>query len=288
MSAQNQYHTLFMVGAHPDDETFGIGGTLAAYAMAGVKVYYLCGTRGEVGAADPDYMKGYSSVGDMRWGELTCAAGLLGLADIIHLGYRDSGMPGSSDNKHPQALAMAPTAEVAERIVKLIRELKPQVVITFDPIGGYNHPDHIAMHRAAVMAFHASGDGSQFLQSGAPYQPQKLYFSIFPRGALRILVKLMPLLRKDPHKFGRNRDIDLAASARVNFPVNAVIKLNKKAIETRDKARQCHASQLAGGGPPGGLFMRLINYFLGQRDLFMRSYPPPGKRKERDLFSQVK
>jgi N-acetyl-1-D-myo-inositol-2-amino-2-deoxy-alpha-D-glucopyranoside deacetylase len=279
---------LFFVGAHPDDETFGMGGTLAQYAMAGAKVYYLCGTKGEVGAADPGPMQGYASVADMRWGELKCAAQILGLADVIHLGYRDSGMPGSADNRHPQALAAARTEDVAERIVKIMREIQPQVVITFDPIGGYNHPDHVAMHKAAVMAFQAASDPQKYPQAGSAYQPQKLYYSVFPRGALKMLVKIMPLVGKNPHKFGRNKDIDLAALANVNYPVHAVIRLSREAAKKRDEARACHASQLGGGGPPGGLFLRLLTYFIGQRDLFMRAYPTSSGGKEKDLFQGLK
>ena len=105
----NKKKTLVFVGAHPDDETFGIGGTLAKYASDGVNVYYICATRGEAGeVSTPELMTGYSSVGDLRWTELKCAAQALGLIDVIYLGYRDSGMAGSEDNNHPQALATAP------------------------------------------------------------------------------------------------------------------------------------------------------------------------------------
>jgi N-acetyl-1-D-myo-inositol-2-amino-2-deoxy-alpha-D-glucopyranoside deacetylase len=284
---QASARTLFFVGAHPDDETFGAGGTLAHYARLGVKVYYLCGTRGEVGEAEPRFMQGYASVGDMRWAELECAAKILGLAGVIHLGYRDSGMPGSLDNRHPQALAAAPTGEVAGRIVKIMRERRPQVVITFDPIGGYRHPDHIAMHKAAVMAYQAASDPGRYPEAGAAYQPQKLYFGIFPRGALKWLVRAMPLIGKDPHRFGKNKDIDLTVIANVSFPVNAFVKVDKAAAAARESARACHASQLGGGGPPGGLFAVLMNMLLGQRDLFMRAYPPPGRGKEKDLFNGV-
>ena len=162
--------TLLFVGAHPDDETFGIGGTLAQYAAAGVKVYYACATRGEVGTADAESMKGFNSVGDMRWAELECAARVLGLAGVVHLGYRDSGMAGSPDNRHPESLAMAPLEQAAGKIVKVIRELRPEVVITHDPLGGYRHPDHIAVNRATVAAFKAAGDGSLYpeTRSGFP------------------------------------------------------------------------------------------------------------------------
>ena len=284
-----QQKTLFFVGAHPDDETFGIGGTLAQYSAAGVKTYYICATRGEVGEADPEFMKDYASVGDMRWGELKCAAKILGLVDVIHLGYRDSGMPGSPDNKHPQALAAAPVDQVAGRLVKIIRELKPQVVVTHDPIGGYRHPDHIAIYNATVKAFAAAGDPSQFPEAGPAFKPQKLYYALFPRGVLKIVVKLMPLFGKNPHKFGVNQDIDLAGVANVNYPVHAAIRVSHLSAETRDEAVSCHASQLGGGGGRRRpLVFRIVGLFNGDRDLFMRAYPPVVKKlREKDLFEGV-
>ena len=279
--------TLFFVGAHPDDETFGIGGTLAHYASLGVKVYYLCGTRGDVGVADPEFMKGYTEVGDMRWAELECASRELGLAGIFHLGYRDSGMPGSEDNRHPQALVNAPVEEVAGRVVKLMRELQPQVIITSDPIGGYRHPDHIAMHYAAVRAFELAGDAAAYPEAGAPYKPQKLYFVIMPRKLLRFFLKLLPLFGQDPHHMGRNRDIDLADMASVDFPVNAGVKLSKKDLEARDRATSCYRSQLKGAPRRSGILGR-IQRISGHSDLYMRQYPEvTSGRKEKDLFAGV-
>ncbi len=278
--------TLIFVGAHPDDETFGIGATLAQYAAAGVKVYYACATRGEVGSVDPERMQGYATIGDMRWAELKCAAQILGLADVIHLGYRDSGMPGSDDNKHPEALAAAPIEQVTGRVVKVIRELKPQVVITFDPIGGYRHPDHIAIHNATVQAFNMAGYPKQYYGYGTPFQPQKLYFSVFPKKMLRVAVTLMPLFGQDPHHLGRNKDIDMSKLTEVEFPVHAVINLTKQAVEARDKAAACYASQL-GGRPSVGLLW-LAYKLRRRRGTFMRCYPPPkGKRREEDLFEGV-
>lgn len=283
----SQPKTLIFVGAHPDDETFGIGGTLSQYAAAGVKVYYACATRGEAGSASPEYIQGYASIGDMRWAELKCAAQILGLADVIHLGYRDSGMPGSDDNKHQEALLAAPLEQVTGRLVKVIRELKPEVVITFDPIGGYRHPDHIAIHNATVKAFHAAGEPSYYPEAGPAFQPQKLYFRVLPRGLLRVAVKLLPLLGQDPHRLGRNKDIDLASVAEVDFPVHAVIRLTKRAVEARDRAAACHASQL-GGRPRRAGLLRLVDRLSGHSDLFMRAHPPAdGRRRETDLFEGV-
>ncbi|MDO9333503.1 MAG: PIG-L family deacetylase [Dehalococcoidales bacterium] len=278
-----------LIGAHPDDETFGIGGTLAKYASDGVNVYYICATRGEVGeVSTPELMTGYSSLGDLRWAELKCAAQALGLNDVIYLGYRDSGMAGSEDNNHPQALAAAPLVQVTERIVKEIRRLKPEVVITFDPIGGYRHPDHIAVHNATVKAFHASGDFQQFPEADTPFQPQKLYFHVFSNKMLKIIVKLLPLFRRDPHRFGRNKDIDLVSLVEIEFPINAVIHLTSKSVSAREKATACHTSQLGGGSPRRGILSFLTRLF-GQKDTFIRAYPPViNRRRESDLFAGVK
>ena len=279
---------LVMTGAHPDDESFGIGGTLAHYAAAGVKVYYVCGTRGEVGEVAPEMLKGYSSIGELRTHELQCAAEVLGLADVIYLGYRDSGMEGSPENKHPQALAAAPVDEVAGRIVAILRKLKPQVVITSDPVGGYHHPDHIAIHNATVKAFQVMNDAAQYPGAESPYQPQKLYYHVFPHGWLNYMVKIQKLFGRDVHHFGKNKDIDLAAMIEDEFPINAVIILNKQATLTRNKAAACHASQWGGGGPRGRGLLGLISKLSRPKDCYMRAYPPvKGRHKEKDLFEGV-
>jgi N-acetyl-1-D-myo-inositol-2-amino-2-deoxy-alpha-D-glucopyranoside deacetylase len=280
---------LVMVGAHPDDESFGAGGALAYYVQKGVKVYYICGTRGEVGEVPEEMMKGYSSVAQLRTYELECAAKELGLTEVIFLGYRDSGMAGSPDNKHPNALAAAPVDEVAGIITSHLRHLKPQVVVTFDPIGGYHHPDHIMIHNAAVKAFSAAGDPAQYPGKGTPYKPQKLYFHVFSHSWLKFMIRVQKFMGRDVHHFGKNKDIDLWEMMKDEFPINAVVKLTKKAVETGDKAAACHASQLGGRGSGTRRGLRdIISALMGHKDTFMRGYPPvTGKRKEKDLFEGV-
>jgi N-acetyl-1-D-myo-inositol-2-amino-2-deoxy-alpha-D-glucopyranoside deacetylase/mycothiol S-conjugate amidase len=277
--------TLMFVGAHPDDESFGIGGTLARYAQAGVKTYYACATRGEVGEAAPEHLAGHASPGDMRWAELMCAARALGLADVLHLGYRDSGMPGSPHNTAAGALAAAPVDEVAGRVVAVLRRLRPQVIITFDPIGGYRHPDHIAIHLATVRAFHAAGDRAQFHEAGPPYHPHKLYYTVFPRRMLKLAVRVLPLMGRDPRRFGANQDIDLVSLTTQDFPVHAAVTISGAAAQARLAASNCHRSQLNGAGSEGVLG-RLARV-LPQRELYMRAHPPmpPGARREHDLFA---
>jgi N-acetyl-1-D-myo-inositol-2-amino-2-deoxy-alpha-D-glucopyranoside deacetylase len=280
-----QKPVLLAVLAHPDDETFGMGGTLAMYARRGVDVYLVCATRGEVGDVPAEMLQGFNSVADLRESELRCATGMLQLAGIFFLGYRDSGMPGSADNHHPQALANTPEKVVAARVVHYIRQLKPQVVLTFDPIGGYRHPDHIAIHNATAIAFNESNNPDFHPEDLAPYRPQKLYFHVISKRMLRMAVRIMPLLGRNPHKFGRNGDIDLVSIVSVDFPTHASIDFTPVA-EIRARAAACHSSQGDTTMAKGiqGWIMRLA----GQRESFMRACPEPVKgRRERDLFEGV-
>src|SRR3990172_643273 len=172
----NMTKTILAVLAHPDDETFGLCGTLAYYAQKGFETYYVCATRGEAGTVDEGYLKDFRNIADLRTDELMRAAKILGLKEVFFLGYRDSDMPGSENNKHPEAQVAHPIEEVAGRIVKYIRELKPDVVLTFDPIGGYKHPDHIHTHRATTLAFDRADDASFHPQPLSPFKPRALYF----------------------------------------------------------------------------------------------------------------
>ena len=284
-SSLNQSLTLLTVLAHPDDESFGMGGTLALYARRGVAVHLVCATRGEVGEVEPQHMNGYRSIGDLRVDELRCAAGKLGLSGVHFLDYRDSGMAGSPENQHPQALAAAPLDEVAARVTAIIRRLRPQVVVTFDPVGGYRHPDHIAIHQATVRAFYAASDPGAYPGEEPPYQPQKLYYHTFPRKWLAWAVRLMPLFGKNPRRFGINQDIDLLALTRDTFPVHAHV--DYRAVQSlKEEAAACHASQNSMGTslrPLRWAFRRASGV-----DQFMRAHPAPeAGLRERDLFAGV-
>jgi LmbE family N-acetylglucosaminyl deacetylase len=286
VSSTNGNPVLLAILAHPDDESFGMGGTLALYARRGVQVHLVCATRGEAGTVDAEHMQGHTSIAELRTAELQCAAQQLGLSGLYFLDYRDSGMPGSADNQHPAALVNAPEAQVAGRLVEYIRRLRPQVVVTFDPIGGYKHPDHIAIHKAAVRAFEQAGNLA-FASELPPYQPAKLYYHVIPKGFLRFGVWLLRLMGRDPRRFGRNADIDLAVLVEEgNFPVHARIDYGSVSAQ-KDDASLCHTSQLGGAGLRRGP-MRWVQAIFGLQDQFMRAYPPapPGTR-ESDLFKGV-
>lgn len=277
--------TILAVLAHPDDETFGTGGTLALYANRGVDVYLVCATRGEVGEMPEEMMTGFNTIGEKREAELRCAGDTLGLKSIFFLGYRDSGMPNTPDNKHPQALAAQPVETVAAEVAQYIRKLRPQVVITFDPIGGYYHPDHIAIHKATVRAFELAGDGSFQTDDLEAFSPAKLYFQTIPRGFMRAAIFLWKLIGRDPHKFGANADIDMAAIAEVEFPISTHVNCRAVA-QIRDAATACHASQ-GGTSMAGGVTGWFRRFFFSTEE-YMRAFPPvKSGEKETDLFAGI-
>ena len=278
---------LLFVGAHPDDESFGPGGTLAKYAAEGARVVYACATRGEAGAVPPEHLAGFATVGDKRWAELLCAARALRLAEVVHLGYRDSGMPGSPDNHHPRALMAAPLEDVTREIVTVIRTVRPQVIITFDPIGSYYHPDHIVIHRATVQAFLLSGKPDEVHGPGMPFASQKLYYWVPSRRALRLMVRGLRILGRDPSRVGRNRDVDLGRIAGVDFPIHARIRVPRPVLAWKRAAAECHQSQ-AGTATGHRRWAWMLSWCVGLTELYMRAHPRPDDPAiEADLFQGV-
>ena len=279
--------TIMTVLAHPDDETFGAGGTLTYYARKGFDVYAVCATRGEAGTVDEEHLRGFKDTAEMRTEELARAAKIMGLKGVHFLGYRDSGMPGTDENKHPDAQINHSVDEVAGRVVKFIREFKPDVVITHDRIGGYKHPDHIHLHKATKLAFEKADDPSFHPEVGAPFKPGALYYQIFPRGIFKLAVRIMPLFGQDPTKFGRNKDVNLKELAEYDFPVHVRIDISSVAAIKREASAQ-HASQ-GGGQPQRGFLGWLMRFFFREREAFMREYPPViGKPSlKHDLFDGI-
>ena len=281
MINDNQPKRILSVLAHPDDEAFGMGGTLALYAMQGVEVYLACATLGEAGDIPPDFLQSSSSSAALRESELDCSANVLALKQVFKLGFRDSGMEGSPDNHHPDALVARPMEEVVERIAAVMRQVRPQVVLTFDPVGGYFHPDHIRVHQATVLAFDRV---RQELQATDPQVLSRLYYHTMPKSSAKIAIFWMRLLGKDPRKIGRNKDIDLVQIASQSFPVHVTINY-RQVIEQREQAAACHASQ-DGGKKPFGLSAWLMRILSRPVDRFMQGFPEPmpSHRMQNDLF----
>src|SRR5579864_6399480 len=148
------------VHAHPDDEC-STGGTLARYAAEGYNTVLVTCTNGEEGeVVDPDMdpAEVKPRLGDVRLGELNAAVGVLGVAHLEMLGYRDSGMVDTPPNEDPRSFNKADPDEATRRLVALIRQYEPDVLFTYAEDGGYGHPDHLMAHKITVAAFDVAGD----------------------------------------------------------------------------------------------------------------------------------
>ena len=185
---------MLLVHAHPDDETINNGATMARYVAEGAGVTLLTCTLGEEGeilvpalaqlAADQaDQLGGY------RIGELQEAMAALGVTDSRFLGgagrYRDSGMMGTPANEHPRAFWNADLDEAAAHAVAVIREVRPQVLVTYDDFGGYGHPDHIQAHRVAMRAADLAADAGFRPDLGPAWTIAKVYWNAMPRTLLQ-------------------------------------------------------------------------------------------------------
>ena len=162
--------TLMAVHAHPDDEASSTGGVLATYGEQGIQTVVVTCTNGEFGDAPGGVKPGQDghdeqAVAQLRLAELREACKILGVTDLEPLGYHDSGMPDWDYKDRPTAFCNVPLAQVAARLGALMERYKPQVVITYDPAGAYQHPDHV--HAAQAAAAAAAGTGI----------PAKLYFT---------------------------------------------------------------------------------------------------------------
>lgn len=183
---------LLLVHAHPDDETINNGATMAGYRAAGAAVTLITCTRGEEGEVLVPSLSHHSAaknntLGTFREGELASAMLELGVTDFHFLGsplrqYRDSGMVGTAPNEREDCFWRADLDEAAGRIVEIIRDRKPQVLITYDEFGGYGHPDHIKAHQVAMRAAELAADRN--FGSSEPWEISKIYWSAIPRSAL--------------------------------------------------------------------------------------------------------
>ncbi len=163
--------TILAVFAHPDDEAFPTGGTLAHYAKLGHKVYLACATKGEAGQIKDPSLGEVKDLASVRVGELEAACMALGIERPIFLGFHDSGRKERVRHDDPLALRNAEIFEVEAKIREIIERLEPTILITFDPHGGYGHIDHLVIHRATTAAFYSTG----YL----PNPPQRMFYSAF-------------------------------------------------------------------------------------------------------------
>ncbi|MGO8875544.1 MAG: PIG-L family deacetylase, partial [Acidimicrobiales bacterium] len=176
---------ILTVHAHPDDEASKGPGTIARYHADGVHTVLVTCTGGEEGdilnpAMDTPEVK--ADIGAVRARELEEAVEIIGYDELILLGYRDSGMLDSEANARPESFASAPLEEAIGKLVTEIRRTKPQVIITYgDDHSGYPHPDHIRVHDISIAAWDAAGDPQAFPDAGEPFEPLKLYYTVWSK-----------------------------------------------------------------------------------------------------------
>lgn len=169
---------ILAVYGHPDDEG-QVTGTLAKFIAAGDQVTLVCATRGEVGEISDPTLATPENLWYVRELELRASMAQLGLADVRLLPFRDSGMAGTPENDEPRSLHQQPADAVVTTLVGIMRELRPHFVFTWDPTGGYGHPDHIAIHKHTLAAFDACGDPEAYPDAGAAWTPERLYWGGF-------------------------------------------------------------------------------------------------------------
>ena len=288
---------LLLVHAHPDDETIATGATMAKYAAQNVLVTLVTCTLGEEGevlvpglehlAAGSD-----DALGAHRQEELAAAMEALRVSDHRFLGgpgrWRDSGMIGTPPNERPDCFWQAEVEEAVGELVAILREVRPQVVVTYDDNGGYGHPDHIQAHRVTVAAFEASSNPSYRPELGEAWTPSKLYWTAMPKSVLQAGIDLL----KDSGStdfFGVDSADDLpfgVADEVVTTEIDARDHLDAKVAALR-----AHRTQIAVDGP----FFALSNH-VGQRAFGMEYYilgrgelaaGEGSKDREQDLFAGV-
>jgi N-acetyl-1-D-myo-inositol-2-amino-2-deoxy-alpha-D-glucopyranoside deacetylase len=265
---------LLLVHAHPDDETINTGATMARYVAEGATVTLLTCTLGEEGevlvpelaqlAADQaDQLGGY------RIGELRAAMAALGVSDIRFLGgagrYRDSGMMGTPANDHPRAFWNADLDEAVASAVAVVREVRPQVLVTYDENGGYGHPDHIQAHRVAMGAVECAADPTYRPDLGPAWDVAKVYWCCVPRSVLqRGLDALAAAGEASPFEgISEADDVPFAVS---DGEVAAAVD-GSAFVDRKDAAMRAHPTQITVDGP----FFALSNN-LGQQILGVEYY----------------
>jgi len=281
---------LLLVHAHPDDETINNGATMAKYAANGVDVTLVTCTRGEEGEVLVDSLLNLASEKDDKLGEhreieLQAAMAELGIKDFRFLGspnkkWRDSGMMGTPQNERPDVFWKADLDEAANELVKVILEIKPQVLITYDEFGGYGHPDHIKAHQVAMRASEIAS------QQG--WQISKIYWNTMPRSVIQMGIDKMKDVGSE---FFGAESADELPFAKPDELVTSVVNAPEYVVQ-KLAAMKAHATQISVDGPFFALSNNLgLSVWADEYYTLVRgeaSEPFDDKGREIDLFAGIK
>ncbi|QOV35822.1 N-acetyl-1-D-myo-inositol-2-amino-2-deoxy-alpha-D-glucopyranoside deacetylase [Streptomyces ferrugineus] len=271
---------LLLVHAHPDDESINNGATMAKYAAEGARVTLVTCTLGEHGEVIPPQLRHLTgaALGAHRLAELTAAMRELGVEDFRLLGgkgrYEDSGMMGIADNDDPASLWQADVDDAARALVEVILEVRPQVLVTYDPDGGYGHPDHIQTHRIAMRAAE--------LAAGAGWEIPKIYWNRVPRTvAEQAFARLQVDLPALP--FGKAATVadvpGVVEDERITTVIDGTAHGAAKAA-----AMRAHATQIDVAEPYFALSNELAQP-LFTTEYYELAHGEPAARPESDLFA---
>lgn len=285
----NAAKRLLLVHAHPDDETINNGVTMAKYAAAGAQVTLVTCTRGEEGevlvtelanlASDKD-----DKLGEHREIELKDAMAQLGINDFRFLGapnkkWRDSGMIGTPQNERGDVFWQADLDEASNELVKIILEIKPQVLITYDEFGGYGHPDHIKAHQVAMRAAE--------LAANQGWQVSKIYWNTMPRSVIQMGIEKMKEVGSD--FFGAQSADDLPF-AKPDELVTTVVNAPEY-VPQKLAAMKAHATQISVDGPFFALSNNLGLSVWGDEYYILvkgeKAEPFDNNGRELDIFAGV-
>ena len=288
MSNAHSNHRLLLVHAHPDDETINNGATMAKYVAEGAQVTLVTCTRGEEGEVlVPELAHLAASQSDQlgphREIELANALKALGVTDFRFLGapskkWRDSGMMGTEPNNRSDVFWNADLDEAAAQLVSVILETKPHVMVTYDEIGGYGHPDHIQAHRVAMRAAELAAD---------KWEIEKIYWNITPRS---VIAEGMAKMKEIGSDFFGAENIDDLPFVKSDELVTAMVDGTSQ-IEKKLAAMRAHPTQIALDGPFFALSNNLGNEVWGHEYYTLvkgnKTAPFDSKGYETDLFSGV-
>ena len=245
--------------AHPDDEGFAAGGLLAMLAAGGARVALVCATNGEVGEISDPALATPDNLGQVRQQELRNAMAVTGVSDLRFLNYRDSGMDGTDDNRHPSAYCNAAADAVIRHLAGVIAAVNPHIVLTHDPSGGYGHPDHKTMcaHATAAVQQASDPDGATPL----------LYYVCFPRQVFRRWWQEMT-------ERGITPPFAVDAVDALGTPDEDVTTTVDVAswVEVKLRSLRCHRTQLHDTGPFSQLPTDVINTLMGV-EFYQLAYP---------------
>lgn len=285
-----------LVHAHPDDEVISTGGLMAKLRAAGDGVTLVTCTLGEEGEILLPGMEHLAAddrdtLGAHRMGELAAAMEALGVTDYRVLGgigrYRDSGMMGTPANDRPGCFWRADLREAATYLVELIRQARPQVLVTYDDFGGYGHPDHIQAHRVAMYGTALAAAPSFRPDLGPAWDVSKVYWTAFPLGVVRAGIAALRAMGDDS-PFAAMDPEDLPFACPDSW-ISAVVDVSD-VLDRKTAAMRAHASQIDMGSGFFALSNKLGTPVFGQEYFRLvkgRRGSPPEDGPETDLFSGI-